>query len=304
MRKIVFTWLALCAVLVAAWQLPLLGISHFKNLHIERLLVSPARAWMMSHGGDGCAHPGLNVSITFCNSGGSWTPASLPGLVLWLSASQGVSHSGSNLTAWADQSGNGYNCNNISGTAPTYSATGFNSSYPGITFTAANDTYCSSANNIDVSSTSTLSYFVLGSATSSSNGYGRLLSFFVNSVGFDYLDPSFEMDVGGSPGTLGIAPATNTASFSLSTPYAFGAIYDGTDAHIYLNNVEQGSQTGFTNSLLGGSNYYALGSQIQSLSSITNSFLDGTIAEVVITNNAISSANRTLLETYFVSKGL
>lgn len=258
-------------------------------------LILPRRRLL--HGG----HAAHQVS----GGGGSWTPASLPGLLLWLSASQSgsVQQSGGNLTEWKDLSGNNYHATQISGTAPTYSATSFNGQ-PGVTFNASDLTYCASANNIDVSSTTTLSYFVLGSVTSNSASHGRLLSFFVNSAGFDYLDPSCEMDVGGTPGTLGIAPATNTASFSLSTPYAFGAIYDGADAHIYLNNVEQGTQTGFTNTLLGGSNYYALGSQIQSLSSISSSYLDGTIAEVVITKNAISSANRSSLESYFTSVGL
>src|SRR5580692_2640817 len=104
MRKTILTWLALCAALFGAWQLSALDIPHFKSARIERLLVSPAHAQLTLTGG-GCG------AGTTCGSGGAWTPASLPGLVLWLSASHGVSTSGSNLTAWADQSGNNYNCN-------------------------------------------------------------------------------------------------------------------------------------------------------------------------------------------------
>jgi len=48
MKKIVLTWLALCAALFGAWQLQALGVPQFKSLHIERLLVSPASAYWQS----------------------------------------------------------------------------------------------------------------------------------------------------------------------------------------------------------------------------------------------------------------
>ena len=43
------------------------------------------------------------------NVSSSFTPASLSGLSLWLKSDSGVTLSGSNVTAWADQSGNGNN---------------------------------------------------------------------------------------------------------------------------------------------------------------------------------------------------
>jgi len=46
MKKIILTWLALCAALFGGWQLQTLGVPHFKSLHVERLLVSPAQAQM------------------------------------------------------------------------------------------------------------------------------------------------------------------------------------------------------------------------------------------------------------------
>jgi len=49
-------------------------------------------------------------------------PSSLGGLSLWLKADAGVTLSGSNVTAWADQSGNGFNANgNVAdGVNPTF----------------------------------------------------------------------------------------------------------------------------------------------------------------------------------------
>ena|ERR1700690_466317 len=118
------------------------------------------------------------------------------------------------------------------------------------------------------------------------------------------------MDSGSPAGNLNayssgnIGDGGSTPSFSLSTPYAFGTILDGTNGHIYLNNVEQTPATAFTSSLLGGTNCFAIGLQQQSCGTLSSSAADATVAEVVVTNNAISSANRTLLETHFVSKGL
>jgi hypothetical protein len=59
---------------------------------------------------------GLNIRTT------AFSPASLSGLSLWLKADVGVTTSGSNVTAWADQSGNGFNANgNVAlGVNPTF----------------------------------------------------------------------------------------------------------------------------------------------------------------------------------------
>jgi hypothetical protein len=73
--------------------------------------------------------------------GGSFTPTSLSGCVLWLRADLGVTLNGSTVSAWADQSGNGNNASQ--GTAasqPTYNATtGPGGTLPGITFDGTSD---------------------------------------------------------------------------------------------------------------------------------------------------------------------
>jgi hypothetical protein len=58
--------------------------------------------------------PGLGVQIIRKVGGGSAIPTN--GLSLWLKADVGVTLSGSNVTAWADQSGNGNNFTPESGT--------------------------------------------------------------------------------------------------------------------------------------------------------------------------------------------
>ena len=54
-KKLLITWLALCAALFGAWQLQTMGVPQFKSAHIERLLVTPAEAacsinWMTGFG--------------------------------------------------------------------------------------------------------------------------------------------------------------------------------------------------------------------------------------------------------------
>jgi hypothetical protein len=79
MKKIVLTWLALSAVLIGAWQLPLLGIPQFKSLHVERLLVSPAHAQL--------APPGFPPGV-FQNRGAIDAPAAGydPATAAWVNA--------------------------------------------------------------------------------------------------------------------------------------------------------------------------------------------------------------------------
>ncbi len=59
MRKIILTWIALCAALVGAWLGPAIDIPHFKAAHIERLLVTPAHAQLMMTGAGAGAPGGL-----------------------------------------------------------------------------------------------------------------------------------------------------------------------------------------------------------------------------------------------------
>ena len=65
-------------------------------------------------------------------------PTDIPGCSLWLDAadagSMTFSPGTSNVTQWNDKSGNGYNASNSTYAAPTYSATGFNTKYPGLLF--------------------------------------------------------------------------------------------------------------------------------------------------------------------------
>lgn len=61
-------------------------------------------------------------------AGAAWLPTDETGLALWLDAqdTETLTLSGSDITGWADKSGNNRHASGVSGALPTYQATGFN----------------------------------------------------------------------------------------------------------------------------------------------------------------------------------
>ena len=277
MKRLIGLWIA-CVALFGAWQTYAPSVPHFKNLQVEHLLVTPARAQMLA------------PIVNFGAPRSSFTPANLPNLVAWYTAKTGVSQTAGNVTAWADQSGNGYGLtpNNL----PSYSATGFNTSYPAVTFSGNFDWMNTGASAVSVGGTA-LSVYIVCNISSSFNNSSPFL---------DYL-PSGGSGVGGvkfvpfnSSGDTLSTYGNNTQYFSDAftpgTNYQFGWIYDGTNVTSYQNNVQQSqSAASFTFSSTG---YISLGGDLNSGS--TQKII---IAEVVVTSAAISSGNRTNLANYF-----
>ena len=101
MRKIILTWLALCAALFGAWQLSAIDIPNFKSAHIERLLVSPAHAQLSLTGagrgapssGGGLTWTSTDAEYTICGYSGTTCTVSLsinPGLLIVAAGGQGL----------------------------------------------------------------------------------------------------------------------------------------------------------------------------------------------------------------------
>ena len=74
----------------------------------------------------------------FWKSGALWTPSTPGNLLAWWDANTGLSLTGSRVTAWNDQSGNGHHLSEFSGLGPTYAATGWNSAKPTVQFGGTN----------------------------------------------------------------------------------------------------------------------------------------------------------------------
>lgn len=67
-------------------------------------------------------------------AGAAWSPATPGNLLGWWKADVGITLSGANVTAWADQSGGGRDWSISGGSEPQYSATGWNGATHGVTF--------------------------------------------------------------------------------------------------------------------------------------------------------------------------
>ncbi len=74
----------------------------------------------------------------FCKTPNAWDPTTPGNLLAWWKADAGLTLSGSRVTTWADQSGNGHDLTEFSALGPTYNATGWNGSQPTVTFGGTN----------------------------------------------------------------------------------------------------------------------------------------------------------------------
>ena len=97
-----------------------------------------------------------------------WTPATPSGLVAWYKADAGVT--GNPVTAWADQSGNGYTMNPNGFTGPAFNSTGWGGK-ASLDFAGGNTTGLrTTADTVAIGTGTTSSIFMLGSFTGSSTG--------------------------------------------------------------------------------------------------------------------------------------
>ncbi len=97
-------------------------------------------------------------------------------LSLWLNASTitGISD-GSDITAWTDQSGNGYNVT-VPADAPSYSATGGGNGMPAVRFQDVDTEYLYIPTNSEIMPTSNLTVLVAGNMEGSSENWAGLIS--------------------------------------------------------------------------------------------------------------------------------
>lgn len=244
--------------------------------------------------------------------GGSFTPASLPNLQLWVKANTGTfidagitpATNGQAIQQWNDQSGKGNHLTNT-GTStlrPTLDTTGFGTGKTGVKFTAANfQAIAKSA--LAFNSTSASVVFVV-KPTNQSLAHGRILSFLGNGQASDFGNSSsFEVEMtGGATATasgfgnsvtLGNSGAPFGVTFNVVNVIAL--VFNGTNVNVYLNGVLQGTATAFTTALGNPNATFSLGSDAwQSAESF-----DGEMAEVLLYNSALSVGQISQLETYF-----
>lgn len=234
---------------------------------------------------------------------GTWTPAQLPGLVVWLDAGLGVSQVAGVVSSWTDQSPNAYVfAQGTPANKPTFSATGFNSAFPGVTTLVASPQFLTNA-GITLAST-TFSIFVTVSRTANAQVNGGVVSLQCNGCADDFHPPGIvvESEAGGFNFFTGAGAIGNGASSILvanNTAATIGVIGDSVNGNAYLNEVVQGAATAFSSTIGASPNLVAIGTR--PWNGNTPSF-DGTYASIIMTNTAMSASDRTKLSTYLSAR--
>jgi len=252
---------------------------------------------------------GLGVqSIRKIGGGASFSPANVSGLSLWLKADAGVTTSGSNVTAWADQSGNGNNA-----TARTGNATLVSSVINGKPVLRFDGTSNLITNNFFVNNYNTPITIIAVSKASASTVRGeqptaRYIVGVTNNGGYQF---------GLSYGAYGAENPNFSNSYGIS--YVSGADIEsspmGENEKRIASTINSGSEISFfldatlvgtadPTEQSGGNNStgaFSIGSDVV-LDEIDNFFCTCDIAEIIIYNRAVTTTERQQVEAYLNTK--
>ena len=232
----------------------------------------------------------------------TFSPANLSGLSLWLKADAGVTLSGSDVTAWADQSGNGNNASSSPGTRPTF-VSPFLNGKPAIEFDGQGQVMqIADANSLDflnISSFIVLKYI--------GQGTGNNIVYFKNANAGSPTDPAMYGLVGANGDNLvsfsvnvgGWSDYETSISIANTVPRILSMTYDGTDQNVYSNG-------GLSNTFNIGGNIATstgllqIGGYNQSFNA--EEYFNGQIAEIIMYNRAVTGTERQQVEAYLNTK--
>jgi hypothetical protein len=231
--------------------------------------------------------------------GGGGTPSTIFGanLIVWTKADTGVTLSGSNVTAWADQSGNGHDFG-VENASPTFSGSGFNG-LSGITFTTTQGLKTAGFNI----SSNVAGFFVVGNFTTSTGANARILAYFDPIVAADYNSVAHILALNnvssGNIDCLQNSVSSTAMAVTTGTNVRLGLTFNGPTGNVnsYVNNGAPTTTGGFGNNTLGGS-----GAFLDLGFSNAGSGVPFTAAEMVVVNIVPSSGQLTSLDNYFKSK--
>lgn len=248
----------------------------------------PSRFWKAS--GNGLL-PGSNV---FAVAAGAWTPASLPGLILWAepdathtytdAGTTLVSADGQAVYQLNDKSGNGNHLiQATSGNRPTYKT---GSGKPYLQFTIANSTRMDTASNVaagDGSGQNYLAFSCLVDSITPANGLGQCTSTLRTFSGGD--------------GSTWLVESNGTSDFA--APAVAGTAFTvignsgSSAAEVFFNNTTDGSTANST-ALSTTATPFTLGKAAAD-------FLGGRIYAVVYGSGILGSTDRTNLHNYLAA---
>jgi hypothetical protein len=226
-----------------------------------------------------------------------FTPASLSGLSLWLSADTGVTLSGSNVTAWADQSGNGRNAtsilspifvNNAKNGKPAISFSDENIMTAPAVFAGSNPRTLFVVYYTD--NTASLSNSIAGQSNLTTPATGKI---FIIQARNDFLNSSPYL--AGYSADLSGPPYTNNV-WKIAC-----ADYDGTTANLYANGTLYNSG-GLALNTYDTGDCFTIGCIYDLGSSGYAEFFGGKLTEVIAYNRVLTTLERQQVESYLNTK--
>ena len=250
---------------------------------------------------------GLGLSLPQTLAAGGFTPKKLSGLSLWLKADAGVTLSGSNVTAWADQSGNGNNAT-ASGT-PTLVANSLNSK-SGISLDGegSNDGFLTSPIFSLAYNTPISLFGVVKASASTVKGDQSAARWFMNKGGSGDFGIGFTFGgYGSSLNFSAILGSIATSDIDLlgdslgeNQANIASLISNGSTSTFYQNgtskNSANNSDLDFTNS---SNNGFSIGYQA---ATVDEFFGNCIVYELLIYNRALTTQERQQVEAYLANK--
>lgn len=241
---------------------------------------------------------GVPLNLAGAAPGPGWTPAQLAGLIGWWMADVGVTQAAGAVSAWADQSGAGHNVTQSGAPKPVYNATSFNNKQ-GITFSS---TYLQSGTYVQ-GGTNKMSCFAAAK---------KITTIGTNDVWVSYSGPP-SANFYDNVGSAGLLTNTGTGNavggyrvsqlddqaIVLGTSYRVGSIFDGTNHTAYINNVASGSP------VASSGNFISPGLLMLGAGLVSGAPAGGSnicLAEIIVTNTAVSATDRNNIETYLFNK--
>jgi hypothetical protein len=220
-----------------------------------------------------------------------FAPNALQGLALWLKADAGVTLSGSNVTAWTDQSGNGKNATAIE--PPTYQTNSINGK-PALVF--ANNAYLTTANIFNGSNARTIiaAYYI------DSGQYSNVVIGQSNEDNTDtgtYFLLQSRIDLNSSPYLAGYGDDVSGPAYVNQRLLLGMADYDGTTARLFKNGTQANSEAKSYNTHNG--NFYI--GAFNEAGNIMERF-GGKIAEIIVYNRILTTTERQQVEAYLNEK--
>lgn len=227
---------------------------------------------------------GLNIRST------AFSPANLSNLSLWLKADAGVTLSGSDVTAWADLSGNNNNGIGVEGIAkPTYQASSINSK-PSINF---NSSFLQIPQNL-IGNYGNISIFIALDYTQGiiilnkgdGASFGSSEWEIATELGFGYVDISVE--------EWKYAAYTQGTGLQLLECFASGGV-----SQVAINGTNVATPSATPSELNNISQYIGIGGCGDG-GSLSNSIMK--IAEIIIYDRQVTTTERQQVEAYLNAK--